>query len=365
MADIRFNNTIAFNGNGADILNPLVSSIFDQDLASFEASSDVAMKLGFKETKALTPDQKFRASIGAYELDKIGEGEDFPIMQTGFAKEKGFLVEVYANQIGITKLFMKWIESAQDLTQADSSVKQEWARLADNILALRRGRIKTLNMVATELLTKGFSVSASNGPGSATPYGQALFSASHPYGQGANAGTFQNVLGGSYGTLNDDLNATSLQAALNVLKNTRLQNGDRVDTPSTYKLLVSRANAVTARALLNTAGNQVGIYAGTGSNAALLNTFSFQGNKVEIVEVPYLGATKKDGTTVGTDAMWFLMNAEGANLAGAMRVIKLYDAEIGAYTNDSNSNSYIKIDMAFAVDHFGAEPFIVGSQGTA
>ncbi len=162
MADIRFNNTIAFNGNGADILNPLVSSIFDQDLASFEASSDVAMKLGFKETKALTPDQKFRASIGAYELDKIGEGEDFPIMQTGFAKEKGFLVETYANQIGITKLFMKWIESAQDLTLADSSVKQEWSRLADNILALRRGRIKTLNMVATELLTKGFSVSASN-----------------------------------------------------------------------------------------------------------------------------------------------------------------------------------------------------------
>lgn len=172
-------------------------------------------------------------------------------------------------------------------------------------------------------------------------------------------------MGGSYGTLNDDLNATSLQAALNVQKNLKLQNGDRVDTPSTYKLLVSRANAVTARALLNTAGNQVGIYAGTGSNAALLNTFSFQGNKVEIVEVPYLGAAKKDGTLVGTDAMWFLLNAEGANMAGAMRVIKLYDAEIGAYTNDSNKNSYITVDMAFAVDHFGLESFIVGSQGTA
>jgi hypothetical protein len=77
------------------------------------------------------------------------------------------------------------------------------------------------------------------------PYGQALFSASHPYGSGANAGTFQNVLGGSYGTLNDDLNATSLQAALNVHKQSiRLQNGDRVDTPSKYILLVSRANVL-------------------------------------------------------------------------------------------------------------------------
>lgn len=366
MADIRFNNTLAFNGNGNDILNPLISDIFDADKTSFEINNDITAKLGIKETRALTPDQKFRQTIGAYELDAIGEGEDFPTMQTGFAKEKGFAVTVYANQIAITKLFKKWIESAQSLRGADTSVQKEWATLAENIRALRYGRVKTMNIVSTELFSLGFAVVATNGPGSATAYGQPLFSASHPYGSGVTAGTFQNVLGGSYGTLNDDLNATSLQAALNVHKQSlRMQNGDRIDTPSKYILLVPRALAVTARSLLNTAGNQVGVYAGTGSNASLLNTFSYQGNTVEIMELPYEGGKKKNGTTVGSDTQWFLLNAEGAEMASAMRKITLWDAEFGTYTNDSNKTSYVTVDMAFTIDHFGLEAFVVGSLGTA
>jgi hypothetical protein len=203
MADIRFNSTLAFNGNGNDILNPLISDIFDADKSSFEINNDVVSKLGFKETRALTPDQKFRQSIGAYELDKIDEDQDFPVMQTGFAKEKGFVIDQYANQIPITKLFKKWIEAAQTLTGADTSVQKEWVDLANNIRALRYGKVKVVNMVCTELFTKGFSISTQSGPGSATAYGQSLFSSAHPYGQGANAGTFQNVLGGTgLGTLN-------------------------------------------------------------------------------------------------------------------------------------------------------------------
>jgi hypothetical protein len=188
-----------------------------------------------------------------------------------------------------------------------------------------------------------------------------LFSASHPYGQGINAGTFQNVLGGTgLGTLNGVLNATNLQGALQVQKTQlRMQNGDRVDTPSKYILLVSRANAVTARSILNTAGNQVGVYAGTGSNAALLNTFSYQGNTVEIMELPYLGGKDKSGNTIGSDAMWFLLNAEGAEMARAMRKITLWDAEFGTYVNESNKKSFVTVDMAFTVDHFGAEAFVV------
>ena len=162
MADIRFNNTLAFNGNGNDILNPLISDIFDAAKTSFEINNDITAKLGIKETRALTPDQKFRQTIGAYELDAIGEGEDFPTMQTGFAKEKGFAVTVYANQIAITKLFKKWIESAQSLKGADTSVQKEWATLAENIKALRYGRVKTMNIVATELFSLGFSTVATN-----------------------------------------------------------------------------------------------------------------------------------------------------------------------------------------------------------
>lgn len=366
MAHVEFNNIIAFNGNGGDILSPLVTSIFDQDLWSFELNNNTAELLGCVTTQALTPDQKFRASIGAYELDEIDEGDDFPIMKTGMTKEKGFAIKQYANQIPITKLFMKWIETAKTLEWADTSVKQEIGRLADNITALRRGKVKIVNQVALKVLTQGFSISATNGPGSATAYGQALFSAAHPYGQGVTAGTFQNVLGGTwFGTLNGVLNATNLQGALNVLKQScRLQNGDRVDTPSVYKLLVSRANAVNARTILNTANSQAGMFAGTGSNAMLLNQFNFNGNKVEIVELPYLGGRDGKWATIGSDTMWFVMDTEGANMAKALRMIKLYDAETGAYTNDSTKTSYVTIDLWFTVDHYGLESYIVGSQGT-
>lgn len=357
MSKIVIQNSIAFNGNGVDILNPLVSNVFDEDLSSYEANNDVVSKIGFYTTQALTPSQKFRTLIGAYELDEIGEDENFPTMDIGFGAEKGFVMKQYANQIGITKLFMKWLETAKTLKWADTSVLEAWGRVKEAILTLRRGVAKRRNMEAVELLTKGFSITSSYGPGSATPNGKALFAADHPYGEGANAGTFSNVISGA-------LTAITLQNALNAHKSAlRLQNGDRVDTPSVYKLYVSRAGAVNARQILNTAGNQVGIYSGTGTNAMQLNQFSFQGNKIELVELPFLGTTKKDGTTVGTDVMWFLCNAEMAEAARAFRVIKLYDAEVGAYTNESNKKSYITLDFSEAVDHYGAESYIVGSTG--
>jgi hypothetical protein len=162
MADIRFNSTLTFNGNGNDILNPLISDIFDQDKTSFEINNDVTGKLGFHETRAITPDQKFRQSIGAYELDEVDEDSDYAVMQTGFTKEKGFAVKEYANQIPISKLFKKWIEASQSLQGADTSVQKEWGELSNNIRALRYGRVKTMNIVATKLFTLGFSTVATS-----------------------------------------------------------------------------------------------------------------------------------------------------------------------------------------------------------
>jgi len=192
-----------------------------------------------------------------------------------------------------------------------------------------------------------------------------LFSTAHPYGQGGVAGTFSNVLGGSYGTADTALSATTLQQMLSIHKaQLRLQNGDRVDSPDKYTLMVSRVGAVTARSILNTTGNQVGVYSGTGSNAAQLNTFSFNGNIVELVELPYLGSTKQDGTVIGADTYYFLLNKPYASLAGAMRLIKLWDAEVRVYQNDSNGNTFVAMDMGFAIDHYGLESYITGSRGT-
>ena len=357
---VIYNNNLTMAGGGKDVLSPLITSLFDQDLVSHEYMEDLMSKLGFKATRALTPEQKFSVIIGAYELSEITEGQDIPDVEVGKGADKGFEIQQFGGKIGITKLFRKWIETASSLEGADSSVKAEWARLAQNILNLRRGQVKNKNISMTELLTKGWVSTSSYGPGSATPYGQPLFSSAHPYKDGAES--FSNLLS----TPNDALDATSLQDAIDKQKTAlRLQNGDRVMTPSVYKLIVSRENAVTARAILNTAGNQVGVYSGTGSNAAQLNTFSFNGNVVEIVENGFIGYEKKDGTKVGTDSYRFVLNADAAAMASAMRFITLYDAEVSVYQNDSNNNTYVSLDLGYAVDHYGLESFIVGSQGSA
>jgi hypothetical protein len=184
-----------------------------------------------------------------------------------------------------------------------------------------------------------------------------LFDANQPYKNGT--ATFSNLLT----TPNLPLSTASLQDALDKQKSSlRLQNGDRIMTPSVYKLIVSRENAIEARRILNTAGNQVGVYSGTGANAQQLNQFSFEGNIVEICENAFIGYTKTNGSQVGTNGNWFLLNADGASMASAMRFITLYDAEVNVYQNDSNNNTYVSLDLGYAVDHYGLESFIVGSQ---
>jgi hypothetical protein len=358
MPNIIFNNSLTY-ATGKDVLSPLITALFDQDLASSEYQEDLMSKMGFKATRALTPDQKFSIIIGAFELSDITEGQDIPDVETGKGADKGFEIKQYGGKIGITKLFRKWIETSQTLEGADSSVKSEWARLAQNIINLRRGQMKNKNIDMTALLTSGWSSANAFWPGSVTPYGQPLFSASHPYKDGSES--FSNLLS----TADGALTSARLQDALDGHKSRlRLQNGDRVMTPSSYSLITGRELAVSARELLNTSGNQVNVLSGAGTNSAEVNQFAFNGNKVELVENPFVWYVKKDGSAVGTENNWFLCNCEGASIASAMRRIDLYDAEVNVYTNDSNNNTYVSLDLGYAVDHYGLESFVIGSRGT-
>lgn len=157
MSEIIFNNTLTYAGGGKDFLSPLITALFDQDLSSAEYDEDLMAKLGFKPTKALTPEQKFSVIIGAYELEEITEDENLPDVDLGRGEAKGFEIVQYGGKIGISKLFRKWIESASDLNGADSSVKMEWASFAQRVQSLRGGKIKRKNMTMTQLLTEGRS----------------------------------------------------------------------------------------------------------------------------------------------------------------------------------------------------------------
>jgi len=75
--------------------------------------------------------------------------------------------------------------------------------------------------------------------------------------------------------------------------------------------------------LINSATNAPGVFAGTGSNANLINTFYFGGNKVKFVSNPWLGASTAEKGTLGNATQWYLANAMAAKSQRALRYIAL------------------------------------------
>ena len=135
-----------------------------------------------------------------------------------------------------------------------------------------------------------------------------------------------------------------------------------IKTPSMYTLLVPRALETTARKLLNTPGSQSGVYAGTGSNANLLNVFSFNGSAVEIVVLDMLGEDDGRGNKVGgtnANTMWFLMNKEYATRYKVFRINRLRDKEIKMFMDDETDSVFTKITATFEVDHYDAAPSVI------
>jgi hypothetical protein len=358
---VIFENLLTL-ASGVDVLTPATADIFDQAKVSYEMQNSIMDKMGYVETRAINPSQTFSISIGAYAIDEIDEGQDLPFMKVGFGNAKGFKVRSFGNAIPISDLFYEWLKVAKTLEGADSSVGQEFANLRSNMKKLLDGARLKMEREATKVIANGWTIEK---PTDATPYGQTLFASTHPYLEGT--ATFQNILGGSYGTLDDDLNATSLQHALNVHKSAIfLQNGNRVDTPSKYTLMVSRKLAVTARQILNTKGTQVSMFSGAGSNATQVNQFNFDGNVVEILENPFLGAKDgRSGETIGSEDMWFVINAEAMKEAKALRKVILQSPKMTVWTNNSNKNTITDLVCKADFVHIGAESFIVGSKGTA
>lgn len=368
MAEVLFTNGVTFAAGAEELMNPEIRDIFMEDYVSYEYPVDVLIKLGYVRTTPLNPNDQFSIKIGAYELEEIEEGATIPEGVHGKGNQKGYDIQTFSKKFKTTKLMDNWLRAGKSLEGADSSVKKAYVDFAEDVEDLRYGLIKTKNQTAVRVLTEGWDGSQANGAGSPTPYGQPLFSAAHPYGSLAVSGTFRNILGGSFGTADAALTASSLQNALDLHKaELRLQNGDRVATPSKYMLFVSRVGAVNARQILNTPGNQVGMYSGdtANNNSNVMNVFSFNGNIVEIVELPTLGQTTQTGSVIGSDDYWFLINSEMLARRKGLRYIPLMEAEIDMWEDKNTKNTWVSIYSQFTFDHFGAEAFCVGSRGTA
>ncbi len=355
---VIFNNGISFAAGKTDLLVPELVALFDQNITSAEFPEGIVSSMWYVTDNPFNPNQTYSYTYGAVELDEVDEGALTPLLTTGKGKEKGFTVKSYRNKIPVTKEMSDWLEKSGSLAGADSSVKQAFQTFARNYKALVKGGIKAKNIAATKVFTNGL-----NGVGTTTMNGQQLFSTAHPFLQGISiASTFRNVLGGSYGTQDDDLNATSLQHALNLHKvGLRLNNGDRTMRPTKYTLMCGYGLETTARGVLNDGS----MFAGTGSNANLLNTFNFKNNTVELLAHPVIWMYDKTNTQIGLDSHWYLVNAEAAREAAALRHIVLNPGELTTWIDEDTGTRYVKFYESYAFDHYGMEAYVVGSKGTA
>jgi len=353
---VNFNTGSANYAEGKSLLSPLIQEIVDQTIEQVGLDEELE-KYGFVRETPLTPDGIITSMVGPELLAQIDEDEEAPVITILQGFEKGYTLKTFAGQHKITKVFKKWIEQGAQISGADSSVKAELNKLKDAVVRLTQGRILTINALVAKTYGNGFSVSTAYGPGSASPDGAALFSASHIIKK--TGGTYSNLASGA-------LTAITLEAAIVSHKLTlRSGNGFRIKTPEVFDLLVPRALEITARKILNSTSDQAGLYAGTGSNANLLNTFMFQGSKVKLVVLDMLGQPDKDGSVIGganADTMWFLLNRELALMVKAFRLFTLWDNEVTMYENEATSSTFVKLDSHFMTEHFNPE-CIVGYAG--
>lgn len=354
---IKFNTGSNF-AEGVAVLSPLILEFINQTEAQV-GLEDQAAKLGFVIETPATPEGKITAKIGASPAQTIGEDEEFPLISQEQGYEKSYKLNTSGARHKVTKTFAKWVENgAQHLAGADSSVVSSINEFKDGLMDLTDAIMMKLNVDMTKVLANGFVATEAFGAGSPSPDGVALFSASHVVKK--TGATYSNVI-------NALLTATSLEAAIEAYKtNIKMGNGFRVKTPDIFDLLVPRALETTARKILNSSGDQAGIYAGTGSNANLLNVFSFQGSKVRLVVLDLLGEPDENGVVIGgSDAgtKWFLYNRELAQKLKAFRIFKLWDKEVDVYTKPETGSTFVQIGSHYGVEHYNPE-VIMGFDGT-
>lgn len=349
-SNVLFQNGANFT-EGQAILSPLIQEIANQSEAQVGLESQ-AEKFGFVVGDALTPKGEITAMVGPEPLRKINEDEVAPLISIMQGYTKTYSMDTYAIKHKVTKVFLEWLKQGAHMVGVDTSVAKELQTFKEAIERMVMGSQLTVNELITRTFVDGFSVSAAYGAGAASPDGVALFSASHVVKK--DGSTYSNLI-----TAGDVLTSANLEKWIQNYKTTvKTPNGYRIKTPEIFDLLVPRALETTARKILNSSGDQAGIYAGTLNNSELLNVFSFQGSKVRLTVLDMIGEIGMDGSKIGgtnADTMWFLLNKEYALRYKAFRIFRLWDNEITMFKNDETDSLFTKITTHVGVEHFNPE----------
>lgn len=376
MARTIFNNGITVDvgalGSSPILDDSLVWIANDYDITiAYDLYADLQSKLRIKQAPTISVTQKFGYRIAGRELAKLGDGANKKNRKIEYGNKKGYLTKDFGEKIEVTYKMYQYLKNQNTLTGANDDVKSEYIQLTQDSKDLNLGRMETMNIESVALKTMGWSSSANFGPGSPTPNLQPLFSASHPIL--STGGTFSNVLS----TIDKVISKDRLQTAIDQLKTwVKLQNGKFVKQgpAPVYHLELGTTLAVTGRQILNTYGKSTGMYSGAygaasnSSNSNQINQFYFEGNLVEIVEIPNLGdivdSSYGYGSVLGAQTYWFVTNPFALDRLGALKRFEDYAPRMKNYEKFDNDTFVVDIRANVGVDHYYAECAMVGSRGT-
>lgn len=369
--EVTFNNWVSYETwhgavNGASVYNTLITETIKQ--MDLDRENDLPMYMDymwFIDTTLLNPDQQFSVKFAPNELDQVEENAQYVNLPQGIWSKKWLEIKNFKWKVWISDEYKEWINKSWSIQWAPDDIQAAFFDQAENTMDLVQAARDTAVFEMVKLWTNGFdSITASYGPWSGTPKWLTLFNASHTWGAAPTmktTGTFSNLQTWA-------LSATTLQEAIDKLKWARLENGRRIKQPSAsnmpYILFTSTVNAVDARKILNTQGEDAGEFNGSTSNtnAMALNQFSFYGNKVAIMELDRLWDYDKDWNQVWTDDYWFVSNPVAAKKHKTFRYFELTPITVKNWQDDETDQYFTWVKYRFGVDHYYGEYGLVGSK---
>jgi len=352
---------VTYQGSGFPTLDGTIIETFNRDDIMPEHKQYMSI-MDYSDTPLLNPSQTFAAKAAPTSMGNVLETGIAENADMIFTPKKGVYQVEIARKYSRSHLFTKWARQAKTLQGAPDAIQAELLDVASETRDLALAYDSRYAEEMVKLWTKGFSVTAANGPGSATPKGKALFD-THTYGVTGSliSGTFTNFTNGAltFTSSSADILAgtTRLQTLINQLKATRDENGKYVKQGGLYKLYVSRIREVFWKQVLNNSSQ----FSGQGSNAMQENQFLFNGNKVEIVVLDLLGQPDYTGTTIGTTDYIFVTNSVALKQSKSLKTYRLYPLTIESWVNMDTKVLTTDARAAVGVDHYWMELFIAGS----
>ena len=351
----EFKTASTYNqSEGWKLIAPELLKVVDEQV--FSAGLDPVMEsIGYTDEVLEIPQGEFSSMLGTHGLETLGEFDEYPIINKEQGYKKGYEVKRFGGRVAISKPLRKWIEASQTSAKLSPTVKSELGKLTRDVQRLINASKITRNEDCTKVLANGFTSAAAYGAGSASPDGEPLFSNSHII-KSTGATTNDNLVTGA-------LTQTKLQEAIGLLRNMKDGMGRTMKRASSYQLIVAPAGEADARKILNDGSKFAASVGDTETNNSITeNIFAWDGFRVELVVLDTLNQPSADGSTIGSDTMWFVVNREAAKEMEAFKFLSLYNDEMTMYVDDATKVMYFDLDLSFTCDHYQPE-VIVGSLG--